>query len=139
MTLYGLKMFMAGDCPSTQIKKALSPVAELELAVLIGSRAQGINRDDSDLDIAIQWQREVTFLDKLQRSEALRRMLAKLLSIPEATIDLIDIPRAGLTMRAEIAENGLLLLGDNQLAWSHFLLQVWRDLEEFYWDKYYAA
>jgi len=121
------------------IKKILSARVGLELAVLIGSRATGTNRSDSDWDIAIQWDRDIAFLDKLQGIEALRNTLEKLLPTPNATVDLIDIPRAGLAMRAEIAENGILLRGMGSLAWSHFLLQAWRDLEEFYWDKYYAA
>lgn len=121
------------------LKDFFENVAELELAVLIGSRARGTHRSDSDWDIAIQWKREIVFSDRLHRTEALRYRLAQLLSISETTIDLVNMPRAGLAMRAEIAENGVLLLGANRLAWSHFLLQVWRHLEEFYWDKYYAA
>jgi len=122
-----------------KIKKILSESVGLELAVLIGSRAAGTNRSDSDWDIAIQWERDIAFLDKLQHIEALRNRLEKLLPPPNVAVDLIDIPRAGLAMRAEIAENGVLLAGMGSLAWSHFLLQVWRDLEEYYWDKYYAA
>ena len=111
----------------------------LELAVLIGSRSNSTNRTDSDWDIAIRWDRALDFITKLGRSEALRCKLANQMKLGEQSIDLIDMADAGLSMRAEIAENGILLVGDNTLAWSRFLQRVWRELEEFYWDEIYAT
>lgn len=112
---------------------------ELELAVLIGSRAFGRAREESDWDFAVQWRKGMPFGEVLERTELLRAQLANHLGTASDNIDLVDIPSARLAMRAVIAEEGVLLKGDNTLPWSHFLLRTWRDLEDFYWEKPHAA
>jgi predicted nucleotidyltransferase len=111
----------------------------LELAVLIGSRVPGRVRFDSDWDIAIQWQAGFGLLDLLGRTESLRRKIGSHLGVPDTRIDLIDIPAARLAMRSVIAEEGLVLKGEENPAWSRFLLRTWRELEEYYWETIYAA
>jgi predicted nucleotidyltransferase len=105
----------------TTISDFLACKPELELAILIGSRANGSARPDSDWDIAIQWVRGAGFLTQLAETETLRRELAKLLNISEDSVDLIDLPAARLAIRAVVAEEGLLLKGSNTLAWSRLL------------------
>ena len=118
----------------------LAGYAEVELAVLIGSRAGTTARRDSDWDIAIQLSRsEGDGFLALGRIETLRRQLAGLLGVPEADVDLVELPRARLAMRAVVAEEGLPLKGEDSLAWSHFLSRTWRDLEDFYWEQRHAA
>jgi predicted nucleotidyltransferase len=111
----------------------------LELALLIGSQSNNQASEDSDWDIAIQWARGMTVMEQLYQTEQLRQQLAGILGISDAKIDLIDIPRAGLAMREVVANEGILLKGENTLALSHFLLRTWRQLEEFYWEKIYAT
>jgi len=111
----------------------------LELGILIGSRANGIARPDSDWDIALQWSRSLGFMEQLAATEQLRNSLAALLDVGECAIDLIDIPTARLAMRAVIAEEGVALKGAESLAWHHFLQRTWRELEEQYWEQTYAA
>ncbi|MCM2340145.1 nucleotidyltransferase domain-containing protein [Rhodoferax sp.] len=91
----------------------------LEFAVLVGSRATGSARDDSDWDIALQWSPQLDWLSALELTETLRR--------------------ANLAMRASVAEEGLPLMGQDSLAWAHFLQRTWRDLEDFYWEQRHAA
>jgi predicted nucleotidyltransferase len=117
----------------------LNDVTDLELAVLIGSRATGACRSDSDWDIAIQWIRGINFIQQLSLTEQLRRTLAKALAAPEQAVDLIDLPTAGLTMRAVVAEEGIPLKGGDSLAWRRFMQRTWRQLEEHYWEQIYAA
>ncbi len=117
----------------------LNNIAELELAILIGSRAIGTARQDSDWDIAIQWIRGKDFVQQLAATEQLRRFLAEKLGVSEQSVDLIDLPTARLTMRAVVAEEGIPLKGGDNLAWHRFLLRTWRELEEQYWEKTYAA
>ena len=121
------------------IQQILQAQAGLELAVLVGSRADGRAHSESDWDIAIQWKREITMLDNLADTETLRRKLAAALGVGEDLIDLIDLPRAGLTMRALVAEEGVELKGEDSLAWNHFLGRVWRELEAYEWEKQHAA
>ena len=112
---------------------------KLELAILIGSRASDSASIDSEWDIALQWDREVDFMGQLAETEMLRNELAKALKLNSSRIDLIDLPTAGLAMREEVANKGIILKGENTRGLSHFLTKTWRDLEEFYWDKIYAA
>ncbi len=118
----------------------LAEQGEVELAILVGSRANRSARKDSDWDIAIQFCRsdDDLFL-AFGRVETLRRQLAGLLDVLEEDIDLIELPRARLAMRAVVAEEGLPLKGEDSLAWSHFLSRTWRDLEDFYWEQRHAA
>jgi len=112
---------------------------ELELALMIGSRVTSRTRDGSDWDFAVQWRKGMPFEQVLEKTEVLRGQLAKCLGTATDKIDLVDIPSARLAMRAVIAEEGLLLKGDNTLPWSHFLIRTWGELEDFFWEKQHAA
>jgi uncharacterized protein len=120
------------------IRRLLTVEPDLEFAVLIGSRALATQTTGSDWDIALQWRKDMDWLEQLGRTETLRRALAEALAVPETAIDLIDVPRASLAMRAVIAEEGLVLKGNDDLPWQRFLRRTWRDLEDYYWDTIYA-
>ena len=122
-----------------KVAAILIDISELELAVLIGSRATGAARPDSDWDIAIQWRRGMDFIQQLAITEQLRRTVAEKLAVSGQSIDLIDLPTARLTMRAVVAEEGIPLKGGDSLAWHRFLQRTWRELEEQYWEQIYAA
>ena len=122
-----------------EIQNVLEAQPDLELAVLVGSRAEGRAGDDSDWDIAIQWRRDLPLLDNLANTEALRRLLAAAIGVEEDRIDLIDLPGAKLAMRALVAEEGVPLKGEDSLAWNHFLARTWRELEAYEWEKEHAA
>lgn len=124
---------------TTIIQDVLKIEHELELAVLVGSQANGRVHPESDWDIAIQWKCEITLLDNLAHTETLRRKLAAALEVREDKVDLIDLPRAGLAMRALVAEEGIPLKGEDSLAWNHFLARTWRELEDYEWEKQHAA
>ncbi|GAB1392593.1 hypothetical protein MASR1M60_07560 [Rhodocyclaceae bacterium] len=111
----------------------------LEFAVLIGSRANDSATVESDWDIALQWSAQLNWLDRLGHTETLRRQLAANIGVSETAIDLIDLPRANLAMRAAVAEEGKPLKGQDSLAWAHFLRRTWREMEDFYWEKQHAA
>jgi hypothetical protein len=126
--------------PTTkQLASILQGEPQLEFAVLVGSRATGTAQPQSDWDIALQWAYGTDWLATLGRTETLRHKLAAALGLSAAQIDLIDLRRANLAMRASVAEEGLPLSGEDSLAWAHFLQRTWRDLEDFYWDKQHAA
>jgi predicted nucleotidyltransferase len=123
------------------LRQCLLNIPQLELAVLIGSQVNGKVHMESDWDIAIRWRRqpEVNIMTVLAQTETLRRTLAKLLKVTDDKIDLIDLTNARLTMRAVVAEEGLILKGEETLAWHYFLQRTWRELEEYYWNQCYAA
>ncbi|MDA8430834.1 MAG: nucleotidyltransferase domain-containing protein [Geobacteraceae bacterium] len=122
-----------------QLSDVLGRFVGLELAILVGSRATGTATPDSDWDLAIQWDRGMDFMEQLAATEQLRRTLAAKLGVSEQAVDLIDLPTARLAMRAVVAEEGIPLKGAGNLAWHHFLQRTWRELEEQYWEKTYAA
>ena len=109
-----------------KLQQVLDTQPDIELAVLVGSQAEGCARPESDWDIAIQWKRGLSLLDSLAKTETLRRLLATALAVEEARIDLIDLPGARLAMRAVVAEDGVPLKGEDSLAWNHFLGRTWR-------------
>ncbi|MDD4944089.1 MAG: nucleotidyltransferase domain-containing protein [Rhodoferax sp.] len=121
------------------ITPLLQAQPDLEFAVLVGSRATGQARPDSDWDIALSWAPQLEWLDILGRTEILRGQLARSLQVPEASIDLIELRRANLAMRASAAEEGLPLMGDDSVAWALFLRRTWRELEDFEWERSHAA
>ena len=98
----------------------------IEFAVLVGSRATGQARLDSDWDIALQWNPRLQWLDTLGKSELLRSEIARVLGITPDKVDLIDLHNANLAMRASTAEDSVPLVGDNSVAWARFLRRTWR-------------
>lgn len=123
---------------NAELQSILQTQPDLEFAVLVGSRALGNAYEDSDWDIALQWSPQVDWLTLLGNVETLRLRLAKALNVSLSEVDLIELRRANLAMRASVAEEGVPLIGQDSLAWSHFLLRTWRDLEDFYWERKYA-
>lgn len=114
-------------------------IPDLELAIIIGSRASGTARQGSDWDIAVQWVRNLGFVEQLAATEQLRKTISLFLNTSVQFIDLIDLPTARLAMRSVVAEEGIIIKGGDTLAWHRFLQRTWRELEEHYWEQTYAA
>ena len=121
------------------LAQCLAEEPALEFAVLVGSRATGNAKPDSDWDIALLWDNQLDGFELLVRTETLRRKLAKGLGLAPEKIDLIELRRANLAMRAGVAEEGVPLAGEDSLTWARFLTRTWRELEDFYWEKSHAA
>ena len=121
------------------LKHLLQAYPHLELAILVGSRALNTVTLHSDWDIAIRWEKGINNLALLEQAEELKQKIAKAITTHPDQIDLIDITTARLAMRAVIAEEGVILKGEDTLAWSHFLTQTWAELEDYYWRKQHAA
>lgn len=117
----------------------LQTIPDLELAVLVGSRAHGTATHQSDWDIAVRWKKHIKGLACLEHSEILKQQIADIIGMPKDQIDLIDLAAARLAMRAVIAEEGIILKGEETLAWSHYLTQTWGEMEDYYWRKNNAA
>lgn len=126
---------MSCSAHSSDLQRVLLAWNDLAFAVLVGSRAAGAARSDSDWDIALYWCDGQPWLDRVAKTETLRRECAKALGVVEARIDLIDLANANLAMRAAVAEEGLPLTGGESVAWARFLRRTWRELEDFYWEK----
>ena len=130
------------DLVTPQIQLLEQPFRQqtgLAFAVLVGSQRNGQAHAQSDWDIAVQWREELELMDKLTQTELLRNTLKKLLNIEEPQVDLIDIAHARLAMRALVAEEGQVLVVNDELAWVRFLKTTWFELEDHYWREQHAA
>ena len=123
----------------TQLSQVLAAVSELELAVLVGSQANGTATANSDWDIAIRWLNGTSPAEQLAFEAKLVQLIAKTLAIHPDKIDLIQLTAAKLAMREVVANQGVPLKGEQTLAWFHFLTQTWAEVEDFYWRKNHAA
>lgn len=122
-----------------QLSQALAAVPELELAVLVGSQANGTATANSDWDVAVRWVRHISPLDQLVLETKLVQHIAQALCIHPDRVDLIQLGSAKLAMREVVANQGIPLKGEQTLAWFHFLTQTWAEVEDFYWRKNHAA
>lgn len=123
-----------------RLRACLQTCSEIEIAVLVGSRANGTSHAESDWDIAVLLMRASdSLIDELSRLERVRCRLAQELSVIPEKIDLIDLSRARLAMCALVAEDGLVLKGNETARWFHFLQRTWRELEEADWERTHAA
>ncbi|MEO8410077.1 MAG: nucleotidyltransferase domain-containing protein [Propionivibrio sp.] len=121
------------------VKAVLSSTPDLRFAVLVGSRADGTAHAQSDWDIAVAWAPSDDWMTIIGAHEVLRREIARALGVAEDRIDLIDLARASLAMRANVAENGKVLMGEDGLHWKRLLSRTWRELEYFYWEREHAS
>lgn len=122
-----------------RLRTLLEGTAGLDFAVLVGSRAANRARSDSDWDIAVQWHATGPWMQILGEQETLRRAIAETLNVTPDCIDLVDLARANLAMRASVAEDGRVLKGEDSLEWARFLTRTWRELEDFYWEQSHAS
>lgn len=91
----------------------------IEFAVLTGSRATNTAHADSDWDIALQWNTQLDWMTLLGKTKTLRRKMAETLGVALEKINLIELRRANLAMRAAVAESGLPLKGEGTLVISN--------------------
>ena len=68
----------------------------------------------------------------LANTETLRHKMASDLNVTPESVDLIELRRANLAMRASVAEEGIPLTGQDSLAWPQFLQRTWSELEDFF-------
>lgn len=116
------------------IKKCLREQA-VEFAVLVGSRATGRAQAQSDWDIALWltpslqgWQRQGALVDAQLK-------IAGVLGVCPDQVDIIDLQSAGLAMREQVVNHGIILVGGDRVSWARFQTHTWREIEEFHWGK----
>lgn len=120
------------------IKQCVANIPDVLFAVLVGSRVNHTQTEQSDWDIAIQW-RYGPALERIGKHETLRHHLARRLDVPADEIDLIDLSNVRLAMQALVVEEGQLIWANDELAWAKYQVRVWRELEDYYWRQAHHA
>jgi uncharacterized protein len=104
-------MEAAPQSPQTidaQLKEVLAHFPQITLAVLFGSVALGLQREDSDLDIAVAADHPLTVAEKISIINA----LAELTGCP---VDLIDLSVVSEPLLGQIVRHGRRVLGSDTL------------------------
>ncbi len=91
------------------------------LLILFGSRASGFSSPHSDFDVAVYAARPLSFEEKIASLEN----AAKLLSIPEEKIDLVDAYTASPLLQFEIMKHGRVISGAED-AFREFQWHAWK-------------
>lgn len=86
--------------------EVLAEDADVLGVYLFGSRAEGVERPDSDWDVALLWREDVPSMERARRRYVLMEQLAQLLG---ARVDVVDL-RAAPPLLAAQAIRGRLLL-----------------------------
>ncbi len=90
-----------------QVRQALSSFDYIELAIAFGSLANGTQRPDSDLDIAIQGRLPLNVTQRIDLIDALAMALGR-------PVDLIDLKTAGQPVLNQIVKHGRRIIGTNE-------------------------
>jgi predicted nucleotidyltransferase len=97
----------------------------LHLVVRFGSTVGNRARADSDVDVAVLAERELSLADQ----ERVVIALARRLHVPEDRIDLVDLRTAPPLLQHEIAERGELLAGAPE-EFLRFRLSAWKAYQD---------
>ena len=121
-----------------EILRAVRDLPGVGVLVVFGSRAQGTQRPDSDLDVAV--------LPDTADSRARRYLQADLAVAlahlaPEGRVDVILIDEAPVDLRQAIMESGRVLLNRDPEAWKELRVRTMREYgdSEYYRQQYYEA
>lgn len=106
-----------------KIKEILLKEKECEAIVLFGSYARGTQSSESDIDIAVKFEKGI---DKKQLYE----ISIKLEESLNKDIDLIDLDEIGDTFRYEILVNGKTLYCKDNLKFELYKLDMYREFLE---------
>ena len=123
----------------TNIKALLQSFGALQFAVLVGSRADGSQHQDSDWDIAVFVDPVLPPIERFNLIEQLRMASADAIGASPDSIDMIDLHDAGLAMREQVVNHGMILVERDGAMFCRFCVRVWRELEDFYWEQQHAA
>lgn len=106
-----------------RLRTALASSPDVSFAVLFGSAANGGLRDDSDLDVAVDFRAELPLRDELD-------LQARLTTACARSVDLVRLAGASTVLRWEVASKGRLLHGDRR-AFAAFQARAASDYIDF--------
>ncbi|MAT50412.1 MAG: DNA polymerase III subunit beta [Porticoccaceae bacterium] len=106
------------------IKSLLEAEPELKIAILFGSLAEGRERPDSDLDIALA-------TNKSLDAKAKMRLIERLSGLVGRPVDLIDLRQAGEPLLGKILQTGDRLFVKDELLFAELIKRHLFDSADF--------
>jgi predicted nucleotidyltransferase len=106
-----------------KISELLADFPYIQLAVLFGSMARGTAKADSDIDVAVQANRELSADERIALVEALALAFNR-------PVDLIDLRTAGQPLLDQIVRTGIPVVG-TQTLWGELIYRNIMDNEDF--------
>lgn len=105
------------------IKKTILEKIECEAIVLFGSYARGTQNNESDIDIAIKPQNEISKKELFYLSQELEDKI-------NVEVDLIDLNNIGDGFRYEILINGKTIFCEDEFKFELYKLDMYREYLE---------
>ena len=88
---------------------------DIRFIVLFGSHAQNATRPESDVDIALFFDRDKNVLAEFEMFSDVLNGLSEALGVPSEKLDLLTLNKANILLRYEITAGGKLLYGNADL------------------------
>jgi predicted nucleotidyltransferase len=92
------------------VGKALLPVEAVRVAYVFGSRARGDNRADSDLDVALVYDRSLDWEGRERARRDVLSLLSNVLGRLGERADLVDLARADSAVAFRAVRDGIRVL-----------------------------
>lgn len=103
-----------------QITEALTDFSEIRVAFIFGSFATNRQTPESDLDVAVAFEKPLAASDKISLIDALAIRSGR-------PVDLVDLQTASGTILREALTHGRLLLCRDRNMYASLILRMWYD------------
>ncbi len=103
------------------------------LAILFGSQTNNQATENSDWDIAVLMKKTGNQLEDLAIKETIKHQLKLAFGWQDNNLDLVDLSKSNLSLASSIADEGIVLKGDNTIELNRFYIRTWSLEEDFYW------
>ena len=116
-----------------EIIRAAANIPGISLLAVFGSRAQGTQRPDSDLDVAVLPEKKADSQARRYLQAEIAVALAEL--APEGRVDVVMLDEAGDVLRQRAMETGRVLICRDHAAWNELRVRTMREYGDREWAR----
>jgi predicted nucleotidyltransferase len=106
------------------VQKRLKEVFNVRFVALFGSMASGRSKQESDVDLAILFEQELS----KKQEERLMDYLRKLLTVDK--LDVVCLNDVACSLRYEVSQDGILLFENREDDYISFCIRTFKEYEE---------